>query len=374
MGRNAASIAGHFDLSGDVNEVVPVTTGHINDTCILTMTAGGCVTRYVLQRINHHVFKDPPRMMVNIRRITEHIRTALSEVDPAMAVRQLRVIPTRDGQDYYHDTGGNFWRIYAYIENATTYDTASSVTPAREAARMFGLFQKLLRDLPGPALYETIPGFHDTPGRLECFREVVRKDAFDRARKASREIDFVLENAAICTALPNRMETGDLPIRIAHNDAKINNVMLDENTGRGVCLIDLDTVMPGLSVYDFGDLVRTAACRAQEDERDLSKVTVDLSLFEALAQGFAEPTHEWLTAVEKNHLVFGGILITFEQLVRFLTDYLAGDTYYKVRREDHNLDRSRTQMKLVQSMIDQKEAMHERVEKAFRDLRPGDTD
>jgi hypothetical protein len=230
---------------------------------------------------------------------------------------------------------------------------------------MFGWFQSVLTDLPGPPLHETIPGFHDTPRRIEVFRQVVKADTLNRARIARREIDFVFQNAAIADVVPELVRTGQIPVRAAHNDTKINNVMLDERTGRGICVIDLDTVMPGLAIHDFGDLVRTATCPAAEDERDLSKVAVDITLFESLAEGFAEYTHPFLTPVERRHLVFGGKQITFEQLIRFLTDYLAGDVYYKVHREGHNLDRTRTQMRLVQSIIAQEEAMNALVEKAF---------
>ncbi len=367
MEGDVAPIAKQFDLQGDPYDIAPIPAGHINDTYVLTTRAGETTARYVLQRINHHVFRDPPGVMANIVRVTEHLCTRLTRIDPGWARRQLRVIPTRDGQGCHRDPAGNFWRMYPYIENAVTYDTAPSVEMAREAARMFALFQGLLRDLPPAALHETIPGFHDALRRLEHFRRVLDKDAFNRAQGAAPEIAFVLEHAAICDVLPNRIDAGDLPIRIAHNDAKINNVMVDESTGDGVCVIDLDTVMPGLSLYDFGDLVRTASCLAAEDERDLSKVTVDRSLFEALVEGFAQESHSWLSAAEREHLVFGAILITFEQMIRFLTDHLAGDVYYKVHREDHNLDRARTQMKLVQSILSRKEPMNQFVKVAFRD-------
>ncbi|MEN6576773.1 MAG: aminoglycoside phosphotransferase family protein [Phycisphaerales bacterium] len=366
MPQDVASIAGHFDLAGEPEAIAPITAGHINDTYLLTTTAGDKAVRYVLQRINHYVFKDPPKVMENILRVTEHIRDRLSHAEPALARRQLTVVPARDGQGYYQDADGNFWRAYAYIENAVTYDTVPSTALAREAARMFGWFQKLLRDLPSPPLHETIPGFHDTPRRLEYFEQVLQRDVRNRAKQAVIEIDFVLENAALCAVLPDLVGKGDFPMRTAHNDTKINNVMLDETAGTGVCIIDLDTVMPGLSVHDFGDLVRTASCPAAEDERDLSKVAVDVPLFEALTQGFAEETRQWLTPVERNHLVFGAKIITFEQMIRFLTDYLAGDLYYKVHREGHNLDRARTQMKLVQSIVEQEESLNGLVQRAFQ--------
>jgi hypothetical protein len=350
---NPLSVAAYFVLPGRPADVAPVITGHIHDTYVLTVPMRPQVGRYVLQRINHHVFRDPPAMTENILRVTEHIRAKLSQGDPALARRQLMVVPTRDGAGYYRDAQGNYWRLYNFIENAVTYDILTSARQAREAARMFGWFQSLLLDLSGPPLHETIPGFHDTPRRLEVFQETLRKDAPHRAGNARPEIDLVKQ--------------GEIPLRIAHNDAKINNVMLDDSTGAGVCVIDLDTVMPGLSLYDFGDLVRTAACRAAEDERDLSQVGVDLSLFEALARGFIEGAGGFLTPAERKHLVFAGKLITFEQLIRFLTDYLAGDIYYKIHRPEHNLDRSRTQRKLVESITEQEDTMNELVEKAWLD-------
>jgi len=335
------------------------------------VTAGGKAIRYLLQRINRHVFKDPPRVMENIVRVTEHIRAKVAATDPELASRQLAVIPAQETHDCWRDSDGDFWRMYNFVEHAVTYDAPESPELAREAARMFGWFQRMLLDLPGPALHETIPGFHDTPRRLVYFQEVLRADVHNRAKNAGMEIEFVFQNAHICAVLSSPVARGEIPVRIAHYDTKINNVMLDKDTGQGVCVIDLDTVMPGLSIHDFGDLVRTAACPAAEDERDLSEIAVDRSLFEALAQGFAAETRAWLTPAERSHLVFGGTLITFEQMIRFLTDYLAGDVYYKVHREGHNLDRTRTQRKLVQSIIEQEEILNGLVERAYSDSPEG---
>jgi Ser/Thr protein kinase RdoA (MazF antagonist) len=310
--------------------------------------------------------------MENVVRITEHIQAKMTTADPPSVSRQLVVVTTKDDGAYYQDAAGNVWRMYNFIENAVTYDSLQSAALAREAARMFGWFQRMLTDLPGSPLHETIIGFHNTPRRFERFQEVVKTDVANRAKNAKTEIGFVLENAAICHVLSDLVKRGEVPVRIAHNDAKINNVMFDTSTSKGVCVIDLDTVMPGLSVYDFGDLVRTATCPAAEDERDLSKVAVDITLFEALAQGFIEETGQFFTPAEKSHLVFGGKLITFEQMIRFLTDYLAGDVYYKVHREGHNLDRTRTQMELVQSISEQEESLNRLVERAFQNS-PGGT-
>ena len=368
MKHDFAAILKHFHIGGGPADIAAVTRGHINDTYVATTEDRGTPVRYVLQRINHSVFKDPLRMMANIMRVTKHIRTKVLSSDPDMAPRQLTVIAAHDGTGCYGDAGGNFWRVYNFIENARTYDTLASVELACEAARMFGWFQRMLLDLPEPPLHETIKDFHNTPRRLDVFRDVLAADAHNRAKDAGGEIDFLLENASICDVLPDLARRGVIPIRVAHNDTKINNVMLDEHTDRGVCVIDLDTVMPGFSLHDFGDLVRTAVCSAAEDERDLSKVTIDLSLFEALVRGFARETTGFLTPAEKQHLVFAGKLITYEQFIRFLTDYLAGDTYYKVHREGHNLDRSRTQMKLVQCMIEREEAMNAIVQRVFESL------
>jgi len=359
-------IAGQFRIRGNLMNIQPLATGHINDTYIVTAEDHGRAARYVLQRINHTVFKEPVPTMDNILRVTEHIRNKTAITDPEFAARQLTVISAHDGLGYRQDAGGNVWRVYNFIEDAITHDTLMSTQPAYEAARMFGWFQRMLIDLPGPPLHETIRGFHDTPRRLQVFHEVLKADAFNRAKDAEPEIDFLLSHAEICSVLADLVKQGEIPIRIAHNDAKINNVMLDGRTGRGVCVIDLDTVMPGLSIYDFGDLVRTATCRAAEDERDLSKVAVSFSMFCALVRGFAKEMGEFLTHAERQHLAFAGKLITFEQFIRFLTDYLAGDVYYKVHREGHNLDRCRTQMVLVQSIMEQEKAMNALIEKVFQ--------
>lgn len=361
------SIVKHFQLEGTLLEVTRLAQGHINDTYILTCVKNKRVVRHILQRINHAVFQDPPAMMANILRVTEHIRGKMQRIDPELASRQLRVIGTDSGSGYYREPEGNYWRAYNFVEQAVTYDAVESAGLACEAARTFGWFQRMLNDLPGPALHETIPNFHNTRMRFERFQGVLKKNPVNRAKGAGPEIDFVLGHADFCDVLPNAVLKGDFPPRVAHNDAKINNVMLDEHTHQGICVIDLDTVMPGLSVYDFADLVRTAATHAREDERDLSKVRIEMTLFTALVRGFAEETNQFLTSTERNHLAFAGKLITFEQCVRFLTDHLMGDVYYKIGRAGHNLDRCRTQMQLVKSIIEQEASMNEIVEKVFRE-------
>ncbi len=368
MAHDLAAIAAQFKLDGSLMGAEPFGSGHINDTYCLTNSGDGCKKRYVLQRINHRVFKHPPSMTDNIRRVTEHIRAKLQASDTALAARQLTVIDTRTGEGYHQDEQGNYWRVYNMIEAALTYDTLASPELAQEAARMFGWFQRMLTDLPGKRLHETIPDFHTTPKRLRTFQEVLQQDPCNRAQRARAEVDFVLENAAICDVLLNHVAQGAIPVRITHNDTKINNVMLDETTHKGVCVIDLDTVMPGLSLYDFGDMVRTATNPAEEDEQDLTQVCMRMPMFEMLVRGFTRETHAFLTPMEKKYLAFSGKLITFEQMIRFLADHLAGDSYYKIQRDNHNLDRCRTQMKLVQSIIAQEEAMNSLVDSVLAEL------
>jgi hypothetical protein len=363
--HNIESIIKHFRISGKLTETRPLLRGHINDTYVLTTRIDEHIVRYLLQRINQTVFKDPPSVMENIIRVTEHIRSRMEKIDPGLASRQLTVIASDDETCFCKDAESNFWRVYNFIEDAVAYDIFISTDLAYEVARMFGWFQRMLVDLPGPALHESISDFHNTPRRFETFQRILKEDNCNRARNAKPEIKFLFDNAGICDVLLNLAGEGKIPIRVTHNDAKINNVMLDKNTNKGVCIVDLDTVMPGLSTYDFGDMVRTGTTLADEDERDLSKIAMNLPMFEVLARGYAEQSKYFLTSTEKEHLSFAAKLITFEQLIRFLTDYLAGDVYYKVHREGHNLDRTRTQMKLVQSIIEQEEAMNKVVERAF---------
>jgi len=368
--RDIKSIVKHFRICGELTEIRPLPRGHINDTYVLTTKKNPdkIGVRYILQRINHTVFKDPPSVMGNIVRVTEHIRSRMQRIDPGLASRQLTVIASVDDACFHKDSEGNFWRVYNFIEDAVAYDTIESAELAYEAARMFGWFQKMLVDLPGPALHESICDFHNTPKRFETFGAVLKEDTCNRAKNAKPEINFLFDNAAICDVLLNLAGKGKIPIRVTHNDTKVNNVMLDKNTNKGVCVIDLDTVMPGLSIYDFGDMIRTGTTFADEDERNLSKVDVNLPMFEVFVRGFAEQSRHFLTSTEKGHLAFAAKLITFEQFIRFLTDYLAGDVYYKVHREGHNLDRSRTQMKLVQSIIKQEGAMNEVIERVFQQV------
>jgi hypothetical protein len=346
-----------FQAWGDFIDAVPYGSGHINDTYQVSASLAGTPVRYLLQRINHEIFKQPGRLMENVLRVTEHLRGKLSAAGSADASRQtLTVIPARDGKPFVRDAEGSWWRMYLFIEGARTYDIIESDRQAYEAARAFARFQNQLADLPVPRLHETIPAFHNTLSRLKTLDEALAADVLGRKSEVSAEIAFVEERREQCGRLLARHERGEIPERITHNDTKINNVMLDDDTGEGVCVIDLDTVMPGLALYDFGDMVRSATAAAKEDERDLSKVGSRIGMFEALARGYLSEA-AFLLPAEIDELVFSGQLITLTIGIRFLTDYLSGDVYFRTHRPGQNLDRCRAQLQMVRSMEEQAEAM-----------------
>jgi Ser/Thr protein kinase RdoA (MazF antagonist) len=340
-----ARIAASFQIDGELIAVTPFGSGHINDTYCAVFQQGPAQARFILQRINSAIFCNPAALMENMQRVTSHLAAKLSG-QPDSARRVLTLIPTRSGRAWHQDEEGGCWRMVRLIEHTHACETARNPRQAFEAARAFGLFQKLLVDLPAPSLHETIPDFHNTPKRFTAFEQALEADAANRAAEARAEIAFALARKPITSALLN----ANLPVRVTHNDTKLNNVLLDDDTGEGLCVIDLDTVMPGLSLYDFGDMVRTATSPAAEDEQDLSRVNLQLPLFEALMRGYLSSAGSFLTSAEKQLLTVAGQVIIFEQAIRFLADHLAGDTYYKVHRPDHNLHRCRTQFKLLESM------------------------
>jgi len=346
------AVAGKFPVCGEFISAAPYGSGHINDTWCATFLQSGQLVRYILQRINHKIFRNPIALMENIERVTAHL-AAQESGHPDHERRVLRLVPARDGRVWSVDADGYYWRAYRFIEGARTYDVVGSPEQAYQAAKAFGRFQQLLADLPAPRLHDTIPDFHHTAKRFAALEQAI---AAGRAILAQPEIAFALARKPITSVLLD----ANLPERVTHNDTKFNNVMLDDSTGEGICVIDLDTVMPGLALYDFGDMVRTATSPAAEDERDLSRVTMQFPMFEALLRGYLASAGAFLTKDEMNYLAFSGKLITFEMGIRFLADYLAGDTYYKVHRDGHNLDRCRTQFKLVES-IEQQEAKMNRL-------------
>jgi hypothetical protein len=350
-------VARQFQICGEFCSAEPYGSGHINDTYCLVFNQAGTTTRYILQRINHNIFKQPLLLMENIQRVTAHVAGKMAG-EPDISRRVLTLIPTQDGVYCYRDLEGNFWRAYLFIEKARSYDAVENTRQAFEAAKAYGQFQKLLADLPAPRLHDTIPDFHHTPKRFAALVKAVENDAVNRASEAKKEIEFALERASITDGLLR----ANLPERVTHNDTKFNNVMLDDATGKGLCVVDLDTLMPGLALYDFGDMVRTTTSPAKEDECDLTRVKMQFPMFESLARGYLSAAGGFLTPAEKKLLAFSGKLITFEIGMRFLTDFLGGDTYFKIHRNGHNLDRCRTQFKLVESIEQQEEHMNELIE------------
>ena len=346
-----------FRAWGDFVGAASYGSGHINDTFKLTFNMAGAPVHYLLQRINHNIFKDPLAVMDNIVRVTNHVRAKLTAEGLADVTRNsLCVVFTRDAKPCYQDGDGNWWRMYLFVEGAHTFDTIQSERQAFEAAKAYARFQNLLADLPAPRLHETIPNFHNTPLRLKALREAIAADVCNRASDASSEIAFVERRVAMCGRLLARHAKGEIPERITHNDTKLNNVMLDDVTGAGVCVVDLDTVMPGLALYDFGDMVRSATAAAPEDERDLSKVRMRIEMFSHIARGYLSEA-KFMNTAEREELVFSGRLITLMIGMRFLTDYLQGDVYFKTKRPGQNLDRCRTQFKMVESMEAQQDEM-----------------
>ncbi len=340
-----------FALHGEVVAAAPHGSGHINDTYAVTVSQAGAPLRYIFQRINHTIFQDVPALMENILRVTAHQQARLLATGAEDASRRaLTVIPSRSGEPYVRDAQGRWWRAYLFVEKALTYDKIESPAQAREAARAFGEFQRLLADLPGGRLRETIPGFHDTPRRYAAFEAALAADAAGRAASVAVEIEFARSRQPLSRTLTDLLAAGLVPERVTHNDTKLNNVMLDDATGAGVCVIDLDTVMPGLSLYDFGDMVRTGTNAALEDETDLAKVVARPGMFAALAEGFLAGCGDSLNDVERAHLVVAGQVMTYEVGLRFLTDHLQGDVYFKIKRPDHNLDRARNQFALLRSL------------------------
>ena len=355
--QNVAAVARQFQVCGEFFAATPYGSGHINDTWCAVFDQAGVPVRSILQRINTNIFRNPVALMENIRRVTAHL-AAQESGEPDCGRRVLTLIPARNGQAWHVDAEGNYWRAYRFVEGASAYDAVESTEQAFQAAKAFGRFQKLLAGLPAPRLHDTIPDFHHTPKRFMALEQAIAADVAGRDLLAKPEIAFAFAHQSIAGVLLD----ANLPERVTLNDTKFNNVLLDDATGEGLCVIDLDTVMPGLALYDFGDMVRTTTSPAQEDERDLSRVTMQFPMFEALARGYLSEAGDFLTHAEKQHLVFSGKSIAFEQGVRFLADYLAGDTYYKVHRDGHNLDRCRTQFKLVESIEHQEERMERLVE------------
>lgn len=335
-----------FRTEGTVSAITPHGSGHIHDT-FLVRNSSPSGHDYLLQRINNYVFKDVEALIENIVRITSFLRQKLEATSGADPDREtLTPIQTLNNKFYLQDQAGSYWRMFLFIGGTKTYDVVETPEQAFEGGKAFGRFQALLADLPGPPLHETIPNFHHVEKRLSDFNEAVRQDLVGRREKVEDEIALVERRAHEMGTILRLGREGKIPTRITHNDTKFNNVLLDQQ-GRAQCVIDLDTVMPGFAPYDFGDAIRTTANTAPEDEQDLQKIDVNLSLFEGYARGYLSEASAFLTETEIEYLAFGCKVMAYSQSVRFLTDYLNGDTYYKIHFPEHNLQRTRAQLQLL---------------------------
>jgi hypothetical protein len=351
------SICASFAVDGRWISTCPIPSGHINDTYCSKFETGGGTVRYVNQRINHLVFREPELLMENIERVTRFARERIIAAGGDPDRETLTIVPTREGRSFHRTPEGTYWRMFRFIGGARTYDRVEDVRLVYAASKAFGKFQKMLARLPGERLKETIPDFHHTRKRYDAFLAAVEFDPVGRASSVKPEIDFVVAREKDTGVVVESMASGHIPERVTHNDTKLNNVMIDDRTGEGICVIDLDTVMPGSVLYDFGDSVRLGAATAAEDEPDLAKVGFDLGMFDRLAAGYLNAAEDFLVPAETELLAFSAKLLTLECGIRFLTDHLKGDVYFKIHRPGHNLDRARTQFKMVAEMERQTEAM-----------------
>ena len=361
---NFTHLARQFAFEGLFLEAVPFGCGHIHDTYAARFAAGNNkARRYILQRINTHVFPKPKEVMENIANVTEHLRSVIQASGGDPLRETLTLIPTQDGQLSYQDENGATWRGMVLIEGAQTYLTVADPRIYTCAARAFGRFQRRLVDFPPGELHIILPNFHNTPWRLGNFLQAVEMDTAERLRIARKEVDFLLQRKGEAGRLVDLERQGLIPQRVTHNDTKLDNVLIDDRTQEAICVIDLDTVMPGQALYDFGDTMRSATNPAAEDEPDLAKVNFNFPVFKLLVQGYLQEMGSLLTPAELDNLAFSGWLITYEQALRFLTDFLNGDTYYKVSRPQQNLERARTQIRLIEGM----EGRFAEMEKAVRE-------
>lgn len=350
MNLKYENIIREFQIEGKFLGAEPYGSGHINGTLLGSFEYDGRIRRFIHQRINCSVFKQPEKVMENIGFVTRHLQHKILEAGGDPLREALNLVPTRNGADYFVSSNGEYWRTYLFIEGARTYDQAENPRQVYSANKAFGKFQMMVSKLPSTCLHETIPDFHNTKKRFLDFIDVLNKDPLNRAFDVKEEIDFYLKREPDTSVIINLIEKGEIPERITHNDTKLNNVLIDDITGEGICVLDLDTMMPGSALYDFGDSVRIGACTAAEDETDLSKVKFDMTMFEQLTKGYLDTAKHFLTAKELEFLPFSAILMTLECGMRFLTDYLNGDVYFKISRPEHNLDRTRTQIKMVREM------------------------
>ena len=364
-------ISGQFSVSGDCLEVKPFGNGHINDTYAVTCASEGGVRRYILQKLNSRVFPHPTALMNNFAAVTAYLRPIIKKEGGDPDRECLKVIPTVQGAAYYVDGEGEVWRMTQLIENTDAYLVAENCAMFEDAGRAFGLFIKRLEGFDAASLIEVIPDFHNTVKRYENLEKAVAADKAGRASGVKDLIDFARARKDKTSVIVSALKEGSIPLRVTHNDTKLNNVLIDTATQKAICVIDLDTVMPGSLLYDFGDAIRVGCSTAEEDEKDLSKVNFDRENFLALTRGFMRGLGDNLTVNEEKLLPTGAILMTFECGMRFLTDYLEGDVYFKTAYPEHNLVRCRTQFKLVEEMEKSLDFMQKTVDDIYFDILKG---
>lgn len=367
MQSDLSQIVSQFQFEGELIDITPYGSGHINSTFLVRLKqADDSVQRLILQRINTFVFTEPEKVMANIEQVTAHLRQKIVQEGGYPSREALKFLPAENGRSYHKTATGDYWRVEQFIEGAKTYQNVPSLHHYYEAAYAYGRFQSMLADFPVNELYETIPDFHHTVKRLVAFETAVSQDLMHRAHTVTEEINFIRERTHMAPVLTDLQEAGQIPLRVTHNDTKFDNVMIDTQTGKGVCVIDLDTVMPGIAMFDFADAVRSGASLSAEDEPNTNNVQFNLEVYERLAHGFLDATRHNLTPLEIDYLAFAARLISYEQAMRFLTDYINGDKYYKVDYPQHNLDRCQTQIRLLQLMEASRTEMTEIIEK-YRD-------
>lgn len=360
MMDKAIRLASFFALDGEATDCKECKTGHINSTYFITTDKG---SRYVLQMINKNVFKKPDEVMENIYGVTTYLKELIKNNGGDPERETLTVVLANDGKTFFLDENGDTWRMYLFIKDAKTEDSAESTELFELVGEAFGKFQCQLSGYDASTLYETIPNFHNTKHRFATFLSSLEKNASGRAERCKKEIEFLCEREAKCSLIVDKIASGELPLRVTHNDTKLNNIMLDSNTGKPLAVIDLDTVMPGSLLYDFGDAIRFGASSAAEDETDLCKVFVKTDMFDAFAKGYIRGLGGSVTETEIRMLPAGAYVITLETGMRFLTDYIDGDTYFRTEYPEHNLDRARNQFKLVADMEEKEDMLNEIVEK-----------
>ncbi|MDF1576321.1 MAG: aminoglycoside phosphotransferase family protein [Bacteroidales bacterium] len=356
------TIAARFATEGSIAKVQAHGGGHINDTYRLVNRVDAAPD-YLLQRVNHQVFKDVPLLMQNMVLVTDHVAARIRKDFPdEVERRSLTIVPTTDGRSFFKDPEGNFWRVLRFIDNHLVFDSTTDPDIAYQGAHTFGAFTSMLNDLPAEKVGTVIPDFHNMKWRLTQLKESIRRDAAGRLKVVTEEIAYVESRAKMMLTIHELGKKGAIPLRVTHNDTKISNVLFDEER-KGLCVIDLDTIQPGYVTSDFGDGIRTLTNTGEEDDENLDRVTMDLDLFEAFASGFLDSTREILLETEKDALLYAGLLFPYMQAVRFLIDYLDGDSYYKVRHPEHNLVRTRAQLKLTRDGEDKMDKLREIIRK-----------